>query len=446
MTNAVHVAPTTGDGYNTLRDPLVPVACWRMDDINFAFGTSFITAGAKAGFAHLALIRRDHEGSLLSLFGHADPSGQDQPNKELSGRRAIAVFATLTRNTGLWESLYSHGAGSDTWTSANLDAMHIVLGRPPAAPDTYATAPARAELFAAYMDLVCRDLDDVPYHLDPAKDFLGKGADAALRGACQGCGEFNPVVFFSRAEQSGYDADRDTTARDADNAPNRRVVGLLFPATTVLDLTQWPCPAPKTGVARCQHRFWSDASTRRTHQDQRRTFAADGDTYACRFYERLLTSLPCNAHGPLVVTRLLLQQYPGVGGAGKDAAGIADLPYVISIVGVSERSGKTAADGGVTVMMAADATATVTVFDSVFHIIAPPAVEPLAGVAGAQRRLDLLGYEPADPDGTVDKATDRAILQYQADQGLDPDGDQAIDTSGKPSDALTTRLHHDTGV
>ncbi len=445
MTTPVRAAPATGDGYNTLRDPLTPLACWRMDDINFTFGTSFITAGAKAGFAHLALVRRDHAGALLALFGHADPVGQDDPNKELSGRRAISVFATLTRNTALWESLYSHGAGSDTWTDANLDAMHIVLGRSPAAPDTYATPAARAELFRAYMGLLCRDIDDVPYQLDAAADFLGKGGDAGLRGACQGCSEFNPVLIFSKAEASAYDADHDTTARDTDNAPNRRVVGLLFPATTVIDLARWPCPAPKTGAASCRKRFWSDAATRRAHQDHRRTFATDRDTYACRFYERLLTSLPCNAHGPLVVTRLMLQRYPGVV-TGGDAPGIADIPYVVNIVGVAERSGKTAADGGVTLMMEPDATAIVTVFDSVFHVTAPPALDALGTVRGAQRRLDLLGYEPDDPDGTVDPATDRAILQYQSDQGLDPDGDQPIDTTGKPSDALSQRLQHDTGV
>lgn len=399
--------------------------------------------GAQRAFGHLALVRADHPGALLALFGHADPVGQDAPNKTLSGRRAIAVYAVLTRDTAAWETLYSKPAGSDQWGSPALDAMHIVLGRP-GTSGTYDTAAQRAELFKAYMDLLCRDVDGKSYQLDPAKDFLGGGADADHRGACQGCSEFNPVVIFSEADANAFASQSDTTKRDEANAPNRRVVGLLFPAGTVIDLKKWPCPAPTTGVSACQKRFWSDAAHRRQNQAKERTFAADADTYACRFYQRLMTGLPCNGTGTLIVSRLLLQRFPGKG-TDKTPPGIADVPYTVDVVGLSPREGKTGSDGGITVVMEPQSTVTVTMFDTVMKFNAPPALDAGDTLGGAQRRLDLLGYEP-DVDGAMDRATDRAILQFQSDQGVDPDGDKPLTLTGKPSDDLVKRLHDQSGV
>lgn len=51
----------------------------------------------------------------LSIFGHADPSGDDNHNKNLSGRRASAVYGLLTRETRLWEELYSRPFATDNW-------------------------------------------------------------------------------------------------------------------------------------------------------------------------------------------------------------------------------------------------------------------------------------------------------------------------------------------
>jgi hypothetical protein len=45
----------------------------------------------------------------------------------------------------------------------------------------------------------------------------------------------------------------------------------------------------------------------------------------------------------------------------------------------------------------------------------------------------------------VTAAFDRAILQYQADQGLDPDGDQVITATNNPSAELSKRLAADLG-
>src|SRR4051794_10120367 len=99
------VAPThTPDGFNAVADPGPrPIACWRIDSHRFAFDSSFILPSSADEFSALAVLRppSDEEGGLLSVFGHADPTGEDAYNKELSGRRAKAVYALLTRRADL---------------------------------------------------------------------------------------------------------------------------------------------------------------------------------------------------------------------------------------------------------------------------------------------------------------------------------------------------------
>ena len=38
------VGPTTSDEFNTARLRLIPVACFRVDDVRFSFASSFITS------------------------------------------------------------------------------------------------------------------------------------------------------------------------------------------------------------------------------------------------------------------------------------------------------------------------------------------------------------------------------------------------------------------
>jgi hypothetical protein len=121
----------------------------------------------------------------------------------------------------------------------------------------------------------------------------------------QGCSEFNPVLMFSDAENKDLNKPANHTKRNQQNAPNRRVMALLFRAGTVVDPGRWPCPSWKDGVAACKKRFWSDADSRRQFQAKRRTFDADKNTYACRFYHRLFELSPCaTSAGPEVITVL----------------------------------------------------------------------------------------------------------------------------------------------
>src|SRR5215467_4971043 len=79
-TPSVLAAPATGSGKNTYRDALIPLACWRLEDIRFGFDDSFLAPESAAEFRLLHELRSDHPKAPLSVFGHADPAGKDDYN------------------------------------------------------------------------------------------------------------------------------------------------------------------------------------------------------------------------------------------------------------------------------------------------------------------------------------------------------------------------------
>jgi hypothetical protein len=304
--------------FNTIEPGLFSIACWRMDDARFDFDSSFIRPEAKKEFGLLAAIAKNQPGSPLSVFGHADPSGNDDYNKVLSGRRAIAVHSMLIRDPDRWEELFTQPFKGDQWTSQQLrlilETLPSAAGAPFADPDAsppISTAAAvtqfqrenglavdgkagpdtRRKMFLAYMDFLC---DGNALRLKPS-DFLGGGADPGGKGDLQGCSEFNPILVFSRAEAKRFEAPALKSERDADNQVNRRVVIFFFDKGVRVDESSWPCPRVKEGVAGCKARFWSDGEKRRNPQDVRRQYQNSADTFACRFYDRLAMKSPCEA-------------------------------------------------------------------------------------------------------------------------------------------------------
>src|SRR5215470_6017431 len=111
------VAPVTASGHiNTIRAGVIPVACWRIEHFRFAFDSSLPTPELTKELKLLAQLVKDRPptsksegkpGFPLSVFGHADPTGDDEYNKQLSGRRATAIYALLRRDTDLWDKLFS---------------------------------------------------------------------------------------------------------------------------------------------------------------------------------------------------------------------------------------------------------------------------------------------------------------------------------------------------
>lgn len=315
------VSPSVaGKGKNTFRMELIPVACWKLNDVRFAFASSFVLPETRGEFVELMDLRKSHPGAPFSVFGHADPTGDDAFNKTLSGHRAESVYAVLIRDTDRWESLYTSAGASEGWGTASIQQMLTAIGLDPG-PQTGSMnsrtksaveqfqsknglnvdgspgSKTRAKLFRAYMDFLC------PEVMTKA-EFLSKGADPQGKGDIQGCSEFNPVMVFSKEEAAKFSKPENKGDRDADNAVNRRVMVLLFRPGTVVPPAKWPCPRTREGVEACRKRFWSDGEKRRNAQEVRREFKDTKDTFACRFYHRLVVESPCEGVQTMQTVRI----------------------------------------------------------------------------------------------------------------------------------------------
>lgn len=317
------VAPTFAGAANRLRLPLRAIGCWRAAHAHFAFDSSFIDPGMRNDLRNLGLQRRRLAAAGLdgqtvyppaSIYAHADPSGDDAYNKRLAARRALALHALLTRDVTRWEQLYSVPLGHDDWrvravqtmlnhlqaesllvdgvdgerTQAAVSRYQQVSGL---AADGVAGPLTRARLFSDYMEALCGP----GLHLHRQRDFIARDTDAQGKGDLQACGEFNPLILPSAEDQARFEHDDGRQARDAFNAPNRRVLVLLFPPGARIDPVLWPCPAAEGSEAGCRRRFWSDAPMRRQSRlpGSERRHARGQDTFACRFYERLVDGAAC---------------------------------------------------------------------------------------------------------------------------------------------------------
>jgi hypothetical protein len=97
----------------------------------------------------------------MSRFGHADPVGNDNYNKILSGRRAAAVYGMLTHDAAIWEDLFSNTgrfalpAVGDRWGDEALQTMLAEVGQTPSAGARLSRS-ARGRSAAGTSTLACR--------------------------------------------------------------------------------------------------------------------------------------------------------------------------------------------------------------------------------------------------------------------------------------------------
>lgn len=314
------LATTDGSKFNTIRVPLIPVACWRLNDPAFAFDSSFVSPNFRAEINTLSGVVAANTGCPAALFGHCDPEGDDALNKTLGDRRAIAIYALLIRQPDSWAYLYDNPQVGDTWDAHMVQCMLGNLPDPQGNPyypggidgdygpqttdavkrfqndqglsaDGKTGKDTRSKLFAAYMDWLCTPDGGASFQMQTA-DFLG-GAGAGPgdlpKMSLQSCGKYNPIILLPNAEMSG--SDRST--RHADDAPNRRVMMFFFPKGTKVDESVWPCPEVKESNAACSAAFWPDGDARRKNGDELREYKTTHDTMACRFYDRFARRSPC---------------------------------------------------------------------------------------------------------------------------------------------------------
>jgi hypothetical protein len=329
------IAPTQDGSVNTVRIPLAPIACWRLADPAFGFDSSFVSPSFSGEVAGLAALAEDKKGCPATIFGHADPVGSDDVNKTISDRRAIAIYALLTRRLAMWEDLYSTPLDGDAWGARSIqtmlqslvhsgggpyypgpidgkygpdtsDAVERFQGENGLAVDGKAGPNTRRKLFSLYMDFICTPTSSdpsspsQPFKMQPS-DFLGGGADGGM--ALQGCSRFNPVKLLPISVMNGDDQD----ARNAADAPNRRVIMFFFRKGVKITKADWPCPPVKESTRACKAQFWHDGDQRRQNGDVERKYLDTHDTMACRFYDRFARRSPCEG---MAVGPPLYDDYP----------------------------------------------------------------------------------------------------------------------------------------
>lgn len=279
------IAPQTN---NTLRAPLETVACWRVGDGVFRHDHKVIHPSAKASFREFWEIRDRHPEAPVALFGHADPTGDDDHNHDLGAERAQAVYAVLNQDPDMWFELFA----PDSKALANLKA---ILGEYGYDSNESGYGPDTRSAVLRYMSDLGGGRSLEPF------DYLDDGAFAM-----QSCGEFNPVVRPGKHLIKQLN----TIERRSVQAVNRRVLAYFFiPGTYAGE--RWPCPVAGEGTQKCRARFWSGASLRRRDPKEpqqywprgakgqpRKPFQRSEQTFACRFYERMVRGHRCELVNP----------------------------------------------------------------------------------------------------------------------------------------------------
>ena len=130
-----------------------------------------------------------------------------------------------------------------------------------------------------------------------------------------------------------------------------------------------------------------------------------------------------NAAVRLREIRVYLQKFPGT----STSSGIDRLEYSVTVGDAPPAQGRTGRDGKITIRLAPGSTATLRALASVYEISLTDELHPIEEIRGVQQRLEMLGYvvgalkeddTRADTYVNPDVETERAILDFQADNGL----------------------------
>jgi hypothetical protein len=145
---------------------------------------------------------------------------------------------------------------------------------------------------------------------------------------------------------------------------------------------------------------------------------------------RTQTDLPHKNTLALRKLKVYFQRFAGKDGTDAERA-INDVEYILRAGGRVIDKGKTAADGSIDMLVPAGVPLELEIFGTKYDVAIHPFLEAETQVKGQQRRLSMLGYELGRVDGTFAEKTDRAALRFQADQGLEPDGNVGNNTQSK---------------
>jgi len=266
--------------------------CNELSGVHFAFGRSFVLESALDTLSVIAAAVVEDDNRRAMIFGHTDTAGDEALHKELSERRAKALFAILTHDPDAWEELWTGSADGPRFKEqwGVKEAQHLLnalgvpddqgealvedgiegsstkqalerfqrgdydgalAGRTALAETGRADRATRRELLLSYASLVTR----VPL---PKERFSPIG-----NASFMGCGEYNPVSDHARDEAS------------------RRAVVFVFDAAA--EPQNLPCKPRALGPCR---------STGGVDHPPAES-PADGKPYRCAIYREVAKSCPC---------------------------------------------------------------------------------------------------------------------------------------------------------
>lgn len=121
--------------------------------------------------------------------------------------------------------------------------------------------------------------------------------------------------------------------------------------------------------------------------------------------------------------KVFAQRFPGKIGTDAERAVTNTPDFRLLVDGRIAQTGKLGADGSAELFIPDHAKATLELFGTSYELEVLLALESENTLLGRQRRLNLLGYYEAGVDDRYGARTDAATLDFQADNGLEPDGD-----------------------
>lgn len=133
--------------------------------------------------------------------------------------------------------------------------------------------------------------------------------------------------------------------------------------------------------------------------------------------------------------KVFFHLYPGKYGNDADRALGTDIDYQLYLNDRFSQSGVLEADGSATLYLPSGVTATLFALGSTYEITPNLALAPYDSITGVQQRLALLGYLSREANDQWDSHFERAILNFQMDHAIAPDG-LKYDVFDTPGDAL----------
>lgn len=305
--------------------PLPIETCWKVEDICFEFNSLIVKndKGTIEEFKELANQIKNKPDAPISIFGHADPIGDDDYNHKLSVYRAKAIYGILIQDVKIWKEIYQDFEPKTKRVKEikRLQDYLTTIG--------HYSGPNNGEFnedTEAAVKSYIETLWDGPELTK--ENFLGKDGDGKC--AYQGCGEFNPLRIFSKEQNDYYKKHEEyKKERNEENQINRRVVVLLFKKGTQIDSENWPCYYEKGKPYPCNKYFRSDSDDRREFQKDGRQHTSDkenlgeiqgekwkykltNDTFACCKYSKFVHYSPCEEPKPLPPPNLPEEYHPGI--------------------------------------------------------------------------------------------------------------------------------------